>query len=1019
MNRILTLAAALATVISGWAELPILVGHRGSSYGLENSVESFTNGAKRGYQYLETDFKVTKDNKLVCTHDDDISRLSGGTSTLTIAGSTLEELQAVELSQTRLGTKYTGRLCSAQEYLDVCKEHGVRPLIELKWATGINNNDQSNIPMLIKLVEDNGFRDKCIILTSMKPCLEYIRTNYPDIELQFLTGQYWANHFDWCVKWKIDVDIQAGYFDKATVQKYHDAGLKVNMWTTNDAAGYKQYGNWGCDFITTDNLDGHNLPDLDASVTFPPNTVDFPNHEGELHGSYSPLKTYEGELPEQLAGLTVRRAVMHDGVWSILAAGNDGAQAIHRVDAATGTWLGTYKMTGVESALGDIAMTADGILLASQTATVPFAAAEALFKIFRWDNAEAEPSVFLTFDKSEAILGNWNNSVVGEVMAASGRIDDLKLYISTHSNAGTTYRIAGVTVTNGAVDPAKSFYCADASYTRANWGDFRMSVSPFSRQNIIVDSPTMTPVEYTFNWEGNRLPMTEYGRPAEGLVPAAADGLSFVRRSQKVYAMFPACAADGSKYTATAYDVTDGLAAANAVTGALLEGLGDTPAAYTATAFSVADGGTYMHLLAVGQGMATFRLEGEQEDETVYKVDLELTRDWIMANTTGNHPGNIDGTNAQQGTAVNGYFYINNCAEALIHVFDQSGHLGTLPGGKGWGCARDDAGNIVVRDDKDIEDSHVFLIYPAGTLPGSDVEAVRLQATGLPVTGQTNFISAGGDLLGGTGHIYLYPNKQTAINIITVVKGEYKGAAKSAELAMAGSTAGYVVPVDDDTENFLYQVRGTGVYQMKNGANEAVFGTRQSTSAPARNNTGGTAWFKLRGNRIYAHNSGANYKGGFTVRNMTADDGTLSSTGSVITTISPIGSLGYETGGNYSTFNWLIPERIDDYSWHIYQYCPANGIAVYTLRDKSSGVSDIAAPDTDAATLHAVCRDGLLTLSAAAAIGDIEIYSVAGHRVMTARGYGEDTAATVDVSTLTPGLYIVRAGSAATAKFVR
>lgn len=1021
MNRLFTIAIAMSMAVSGWAELPILVGHRGSSYGVENSVESFANGAKRGYLYLETDFKVTKDLKLVCTHDDDISRLSGGTSTLTIAGSTLDELQAVPLTQTRLGTTYTGRLCSAQEYLDVCKEYNVRPLIELKWATGINSNDQSNIPMLIKLIEDNGFRDKCIILTSMKPCLEYIRTNYPDIELQFLTGQYWANHFDWCVQWKIDVDIQAGYFDKATVQKYHDAGLKVNMWTTNDNAGYKQYGNWGCDFITTDNLDGHNLPDLDASVTFPPNTVDYPNHNGELHGSYTPTKTYEGELPEQLSGLTIRRALMHDGVWSILGAAADGTQSIHRVEAATGNWLGTYKMTGVESTLGDIAMTADGVLLASQTATVPFAAADALYKIFRWDNAEAEPAVFITFDKSEAILGNWNNAVVGEVMAASGRINDLKLYISTHSNAGTTYRIAGVTVTNGTVDTEKSFYCVDPSYTQANWGDFSMTVSPFSRQNIIVDSPTMTPVEYTFNWEGNRMPMDVYGTPADGLLTAAADGLSFVRRSQKVYTLVPSVAADGSKYTAAVYDVTEGLAAATRASESLHEGLGAAPAAYAATAFSVNSDGTYMHLLAAGQGMASFRLEGDDTPDVVYDVDLELTREWIMSNTTDNHPGNIDGTNAQQGTAVNGYFYINNCDEALIHVFDKSGHIGTLPGGKGWGCARDDAGNIVVRDDKLIEDTHDFLIYPAGTLPGSDVQAVRLTASALPVTGQTNFINAGGDLLGGTGHIYLYPNGQTFINIITVEKGEYKGAAKSTELTMKGTTAGYVIPVNDDTEHFLYQVRGTGVYQMQNGASTAVFGARQGTTAPARNNTGGTAWFKLRGNQIYVHNSGSNYLGGFTVRNMTADDGSLSESGKVITTVAPIGNMGYTTGGNYSTFNWLIPERIDDSSWRLYQYTPANGIAVYTLRDKlSDGVDDIAAPADGTAdtALKAVCRGGVLTLTTAVPVTGVQVYNAAGVCVLTANGDGANVA-DIDVTALAPGIYIVRADNAGATKFVR
>ena len=68
-----------------------MVGHRGSDVGLENSVESFTAGALRGYEYLETDWKLTADSQFVCSHDDSTTRLGG---TLALATSTLAELQA-------------------------------------------------------------------------------------------------------------------------------------------------------------------------------------------------------------------------------------------------------------------------------------------------------------------------------------------------------------------------------------------------------------------------------------------------------------------------------------------------------------------------------------------------------------------------------------------------------------------------------------------------------------------------------------------------------------------------------------------------------------------------------------------------------------------------------------------------------------------------------------------------------------------------------------------------------------
>ena len=251
MKNLLFVLLSIAA-IGAYASRPLTAGHRGSHVGIENSVESFTKGALAGYDFLETDLRVTADTVFVCSHDEDLQRLGG--VPLKIADTRLDDLRQVELKQTRFGRDYTGRICTAQEYLDICREHNVLPLIELKWSTGINNNDFSNIPRLIEFIEANGMRDKCIILTSMKPCLEYIRENYPDIRLQFLTGQYWPNHFDWCVEKGIDVDIQKGNFTADDVNRFHEKGLKVNVWVTNDPDQRDMFADWGCDFITTDSL---------------------------------------------------------------------------------------------------------------------------------------------------------------------------------------------------------------------------------------------------------------------------------------------------------------------------------------------------------------------------------------------------------------------------------------------------------------------------------------------------------------------------------------------------------------------------------------------------------------------------------------------------------------------------------------------------------------------------------------------------------------------------------------------
>ena len=656
MKRISTfIIAMVACALCMSAHKPLLVGHRGSYWGVENTAEAFINGAKKGYQYLETDVKVTSDRKHVCCHNDDLTNWGG---TLTVASSTLAALQAETLTQTRGGVKYTGHLCSLEEYLDICKEYNVLPLIELKWATGINSNDCSGIPNLIKVIEDKGFRKSCIILTSMKPCLEYIRTNYPDIELQLLCyASSFASSYDWCVKWGIDIDSATGSeIDRAAVKKYQDAGLKVNAWTINSNANYSLYGGYGCDFLTTDYLDPASLPEI---------------------------------------------------------------------------------------------------------------------KI---------------------------------------------------------------------VDP----------------------------------------------------------------------------------------------------------------------------------------------------------------------LDLVLETVWERCTTLGNAPDHIDGTNAQQGSASKGIFYVNDKSEQKLHIFgNEAQYLGSIAGGKGYGCDCDDAGNVVIRNDVETGTDHKFIIYPAGTTVDNPGTKVEVDAT-LPLSGQVNFISASGDVMSQEGgYIYMYPNGQTAVCVITMKEGTVTAVNSYTGLSLTGSTAGYVIPMSNNPTKWIYQVRTSGYYSYDDGKNTALMAGSASTTAPARNSTVGGEYIELSGHEIFIHNSGAHYKGGFTVRDLTS--------GSVVTSIDPIGTLGYETGGNYSVANWVRAEKINESSCYLYQYCPANGMAVYKLYDKnaSSGVEQIIINEKKNLKVAPNPVIDVVKATADKNITSIGLYNFVG-AVINANCNIDDNTATINMSSLPSGIYILKVNDSST-----
>jgi glycerophosphoryl diester phosphodiesterase len=666
MKKLFLLLLLCSIATSMWASKPLFAGHRGGYTGVQNTVESFTNGAEKyGFNGLECDIRVTKDGQYVISHDETTNALGGN---LTVADATLEQLQAENYTQTRGGITYNGKICTAAEYLDICKSHNVFPLIELKWTTGINNNDMSNFAGLYALVKDRGLENKAIFMTSMKKSLEYIRTNYPTAICQFLTGEYWANHFDWCVQWRINPTIEAGCFDIHTVKKFHNAGLQVGVWVLDSQANYETYGNMGVYMVTTDYLYPSKMPDL---------------------------------------------------------------------------------------------------------------------KEIDWNSIDTIPSAL----------------------------------------------------------------------------------------NIKV--------------------------------------------------------------------------------------------------------------------------------EQIYKYSL----------ADGNLPQNFpSGTSAtyktgEQAAYYDGLFYVNNYGTSTLLTFDAKGNVPNhLKGTTSHGIATDDAGNLIIRNDGITSSPKSMIIYKKGDTTSTEVLFT------LPNPGQTNFITASGNIFSKDGgYVYFFPNGQKVMNYIKIVEGQIDTICASGLLSLTGSTAGMIYPLDNNPYNFIYQVRANGFYRYDNEDEGSYIAGSGSTTAPARNNSIGGAFFQLAGHDLFLHPSGSNYNGGFTIKDMSAS-------ASSIYTQSPLGTAGYS--GNPSCGAFFHVEKIDDKSCNIYEYCMGNGYAAYKI--------SVPSTDIDCPVSNSVCDIKLfpvpvadrLNITCEEAISKIEIYSMNGSLALS-ESFHPTKSYSVDLSGLQKGVYILRTNITEIKRFVK
>ena len=240
MKTKILLLCLLCTIIQACNQSTVFIGHRGSLLGVENTAEAFVNGATHfGYQGLECDVKVTVDSQLVCWHDDDLKRV-GVDSTITIPTTTLQQLQTLTLQQTRKEITYTAHICTVEEYLAICQQYNVFPVVELKWGIGLNNNDMTLFPALYALIE--------------KYSIEYIRSNYPQLTCQWLRHQVKEEDYAWCEEWDVTLSVAHTSVTEDVVLRSQQISKDVATWTVNHIEDYQRVKDLGCKYVTTDYL---------------------------------------------------------------------------------------------------------------------------------------------------------------------------------------------------------------------------------------------------------------------------------------------------------------------------------------------------------------------------------------------------------------------------------------------------------------------------------------------------------------------------------------------------------------------------------------------------------------------------------------------------------------------------------------------------------------------------------------------------------------------------------------------
>lgn len=220
--------------------------HRGNStVAVPNTIPAFKEAINEGADYAELDVRQTKDDVIVVTHDASLEEMTD--QDINVRDITYEQLQKIPCIEEN-GIKCT--VPKLEDVIKVCKGK-IKLNIEIK--TG-NNDSEDYVSDVVKVIENTGFVDNCVITSLDYDALKQVKKCNPKIRTGYIMAVAMGDFYN-----LTDVDffsMETTFVSSNVVEKAHKHNKEVYVWTVNDEASLKKCIEINVDNIITDNVAG-------------------------------------------------------------------------------------------------------------------------------------------------------------------------------------------------------------------------------------------------------------------------------------------------------------------------------------------------------------------------------------------------------------------------------------------------------------------------------------------------------------------------------------------------------------------------------------------------------------------------------------------------------------------------------------------------------------------------------------------------------------------------------------------
>ena len=242
-----------SAIIPGFKDAPAkrLCAHRGfSTVAPENSLPAFGSAVALGAAEIEFDLWWTKDGEIVSIHDATLDRVSDGKGK--VYEHTYEELQRFDFGSKK-GKHFAG--LKILRFEEILRKLSCHMLMNIHMKDIGKEWEEEHVKKVIRLIEAFDAQNHVYFMTSCGPLQDQLAKLAPDIPRCMGNGRHDMGRpdiVDRAIAHKCQmVQLFKPYFDQSTIDRAHAAGLRVNVFWSDDPAEAKRFLDMGVDTILT------------------------------------------------------------------------------------------------------------------------------------------------------------------------------------------------------------------------------------------------------------------------------------------------------------------------------------------------------------------------------------------------------------------------------------------------------------------------------------------------------------------------------------------------------------------------------------------------------------------------------------------------------------------------------------------------------------------------------------------------------------------------------------------------